>query len=104
LAKESGIKPWDILAVVAQTGNSTKESKKEIDGKNKTQTISTHSQTHTHTHTQSIIETQNTTTTTKHGIGTLLPQRNTSSKSLAHKSILKTKDKQNGTPVNHPTP
>jgi hypothetical protein len=38
LAKESGIKPWDILAVVAQTGNSTKESKKEIDGKNKTQT------------------------------------------------------------------
>jgi hypothetical protein len=108
LAKESGIKPWDILAVVAQTGNSTKESKKEIDGKNKTQTISTHSQTkthtHTHTHTESIIETQNTRTTTKHGIGTLLPQRNTSSKSLAHKSILKTKDKQNGTPVNHPKP
>jgi hypothetical protein len=54
LAKESGIKPWDILAVVAQTGNSTKESKKEIDGKNKTQTRSSQSQTnkqkHTHTH------------------------------------------------------
>jgi hypothetical protein len=53
LAKESGIKPWDILAVVAQTGNSTKESKKEINGKNKTQTISTHSLTNTHIHTQS---------------------------------------------------